>query len=269
MKIGFIGDVVGQPGREILKRHLKRLRGKHSLDLVIANSENVSHGFGLTKKNCEELLGYGIDIMTGGNHSFDKKEILDMFDKYPIIRPMNYPVSTPGKGIIEIEVVGKQVVVLNLMGHYTMPLSDNPFTQIVQVVDELKEKGFKHIILDFHAEATAEKNIIREMLKHNISAIMGTHTHIATDDLKIVDGCCYITDVGLTGCDDSVIGMSSDVPIRRMLTGLGGHLDIPKECSSILQMVVFELDDDGRCIDAKKVKIYDDNPELITQAWVS
>lgn len=268
MKIGFIGDIVGKPGREMLKKHLQNLRSNYGLDLIIANYENVSHGFGLTTKNCEELLSYGIDVMTGGNHSFDKKEIFEMFDKYPIIRPMNYPKNTPGKGLIEVEVIGKKVAILNLMGHYTMPLADNPFTQIIDVVKDIKNSGIKHIILDFHAEATAEKNAIREMLKTEVSAIMGTHTHIATDDLKIIDGCCYITDVGLTGCDDSVIGMSSEVPIKRMLTGLGGHLDIPKECKSILQMVLFELNDEGQCIDAKKVKIYGDNPEIVTPAWV-
>ena len=268
MKIGFIGDVVGKPGRMMLKKHLKKLRAKYSLDLVICNYENASHGFGLTGKNCEELLGYGIDVMTGGNHSFDKKEILDMFNKYPLIRPMNYPKDTAGTGVIEIEVLDTTVAILNLMGHYTMPLSDNPFTKVVEVINDLKLRGIKHIILDFHAEATAEKNAIREMLKCDLSSIMGTHTHVATDDLKIVDGCCYVTDVGLTGCDDGVIGMSSDIPIKRMLTGIGGHLDIPKECKSILQMVLFELNEYGRCIDASKIKIYDNSPELVTKAWV-
>ncbi len=252
----------------MLKKHLKRLQEEHYLDFTIANYENASHGFGMTKKNCEELLGYGIDMMTGGNHSFDKKEILEMFDDYPLIRPMNYPEETAGEGFFKTTILGKDVVVLNLMGHYTMPMVDNPFTMIAKVVKGLKEEGYKHIIIDMHAEATSEKYALLHMLKEDISAIFGTHTHIATDDLQVVDGCCYITDVGLTGCRDGVIGMHPDVPIKRFLTGLGGHFDIVDECKAILQMVVFELDDNGHCIEAKKIKIYDDHPKIVTKAWI-
>ena len=268
MKIGFIGDIVGKPGRLILKRHLKRLQQEHFIDFTIANYENASHGFGLTEKNCIELLGYGIDMMTGGNHSFDKKEILNLFDTYPLIRPMNYPKATPGKGLFKTTILGKDVVILNLMGHYTMPMVDNPFTMITEVVATLKSQGYKHIILDMHAEATSEKHAILHMLKKDVSAILGTHTHVATDDLQVLDGCCYVTDVGLTGCRDGVIGMDSVVPIKRLLTGLGGHFDVPDECKAILQMVVFELDENGRCIDAEKIKIYDDKPKVVTQAWI-
>jgi len=268
VKIGFIGDIVGKPGRLILKRHLKRLQQEHFIDFTIANYENASHGFGLTEKNCIELLGYGIDMMTGGNHSFDKKEILNLFDTYPLIRPMNYPKATPGKGLFKTTILGKDVVILNLMGHYTMPMVDNPFTMITEVVATLKSQGYKHIILDMHAEATSEKHAILHMLKKDVSAILGTHTHVATDDLQVLDGCCYVTDVGLTGCRDGVIGMDSVVPIKRLLTGLGGHFDVPDECKAILQMVVFELDENGRCIDAEKIKIYDDKPKVVTQAWI-
>lgn len=268
MKIGFIGDVVGKPGRLMIKRHLTRLRQEHFIDYMIANYENASHGFGLTEKNCKELLGYGIDMMTGGNHSFDKKEILNLFDTYPLIRPMNYPKETPGKGIYKTIIIGHETVILNLMGHYTMPLVDNPFTMIVEVVARLKDQGFKHIILDMHAEASAEKQALLHMLKDDVSAILGTHTHVATDDLQVRDGCCYVTDIGLTGCRDGVIGMDSTIPVKRFLTGLGGHFDVPDECKSILQMVVFELDDDGRCVGAEKIKIYDDKPKIVTKAWM-
>jgi len=268
MRIGFIGDIVGKPGRLMIKQHLSRLREEHRLDFVIGNYENASHGFGLTQKNADELLGYGIDMMTGGNHSFDKKEILTLFDTYPLIRPMNYPQATPGKGIFQTTVLGREVAILNLMGHYTMPMVDNPFTMITSVVASLKAQGLRHIIIDMHAEASSEKQALLHMLKRDVSAILGTHTHVATDDLSVVDGCCYVTDVGLTGCRDGVIGMESEVPIRRFLTGLGGHFDVPDQCKAIFQMVIFELGDDGRCKDAKKIKIYDDNPAIVTEAWV-
>ncbi len=268
MKIGFIGDVVGKPGRLIIKRHLKRLKEEHSIDFIIANYENASHGFGLTEKNCKELLGYGIDMMTGGNHSFDKKEILNLFDAYPLIRPINYPKETPGRGLYETTILKSKVAIINLMGHYTMPMVDNPFTMIIDVVKKLKKQGIKHIIIDMHAEASSEKQALLHMLKKDVSAILGTHTHVSTDDLQVLDGCCYITDVGLTGCRDGVIGMGSDVPIKRFTTGIGGHFDVPDECKAVFHMAVFELNDNGRCVGAEKIKIYDDMPKIVTEAWI-
>jgi len=268
MRIAFIGDVVGKPGRLMIKRHLKRLKQEHYVDYMIANYENASHGFGLTEKNCIELLGYGIDMMTGGNHSFDKKEILNLFDTYPLIRPINYPKETPGKGLFQTTLLGHEVAIINLLGHYTMPMVDNPFTMITEVVEGLKEQGIKHIIIDMHAEASSEKNALLHMLKNDVSAIVGTHTHVATDDLQVLKGCCYVTDLGLTGCRDGVIGMESTVPIKRFLTGLGGHFDVPDTCKAILQMLVFELDDEGRCVGAEKIKIHDDKPKIVTKAWM-
>lgn len=268
MKIGFIGDVVGKPGRLMIKRHLTRLKQEHFIDYMIANYENASHGFGLTEKNCIELLGYGIDMMTGGNHSFDKKEILNLFDDYPLIRPINYPKETPGTGLYQTTLFGHELAIVNLMGHYTMPMVDNPFTMIVDVVKDLKSQGIRHIVIDMHGEASSEKNALLHLLKKDVSAILGTHTHVATDDLQVEEGCCYVTDVGLTGCRDGVIGMSSEVPIRRFLTGTGGHFNVPDECRSLLQMVVFELDDEGRCVGAEKIKIYDDKPKIVTKAWI-
>ncbi len=268
MKIAFIGDIVGKPGRLMLKRHLKRLQQEHSVDFTIANYENASHGYGLTEKNCKELLGYGVDMMTGGNHSFDKKEILEMFDRYPLVRPLNYPKETAGKGLYRTTLLGHELAVINLMGHYTMPMVDNPFTMIAEEVKKLKEQNIKHIIIDMHAEASSEKNALRQIVKKDVSAIVGTHTHVATDDLQVVDGCCYVTDVGLTGCRDGVIGMEETVPVTRFLTGLGGHYDVPKRCKAILQMLVFELDDNGRCMGAEKIKVYDEKPKIVTKAWM-
>ena len=268
MRVGFIGDIVGKPGRLSIKRHLKKLQQEHSIDYTIANYENASHGFGLTEKNCQELLNYGIDMMTGGNHSFDKKEIFTLFETHPLIRPMNYPKSAPGTGKFETTIVGHNVTILNIMGHYTMPMADNPFTMIVDEVEQLHAQGIKHIIIDMHAEASSEKQALLHMLKSKVSAILGTHTHVGTDDLQIVEGCCYVTDVGLTGCRDGVIGMKEDAPVQRFLTGLGSHFNVADECRALFQMIVFELDEEGRCVDAQKIKIYDDQPKIVTPAWV-
>ena len=256
MKIAFIGDIIGRPGRLMLGKYLKDIREEYKLDFVIANYENVSHGFGMTPKNCKEIMSYGVDAMTGGNHSWDKKEIFEIFDTYPIVRPINYPDSSPGKGVVEVEILGKRVAIISVMGSYTMPMADNPFVKLDSVVEELKKDGVKHIIVDIHAEATSEKLAMLHIIKDRVSALFGTHTHVGTDDLIIADGCCYVTDVGLTGCRDQVIGMDKKIPIKRFMTGLGGHFDIPKKCQEIFQFVLFELDDDGRAIKAEKIRIY-------------
>ncbi len=257
MKLAFIGDIVGKPGRDMVRDYLPKLREEYGLDLVIANYENASHGFGLTKKNCEELLGYGIDVMTGGNHSWDKKDIFLLYKDYPLIRPINYPRKSPGEGLIKVEVLGYSVAIVNVMGHYTMPMVDNPFVMMEETVKELQEEGIIHIIVDIHAEATSEKLAMMQILKKNVSAIFGTHTHVGTDDLAIINGCCYVSDVGLTGCRDGVIGMQKEIPLNRFLTGIGGHYDIAKKCQAIFQFVVFELDEQGRGVKAEKIKIYD------------
>jgi metallophosphoesterase (TIGR00282 family) len=266
MKIGFIGDIVGKPGRLMVGRYLGDLKRELALDFVIANYENASHGFGLTEKNCKELLGYGIDMMSGGNHSFDKKEILGLFESYPLIRPVNYPTATPGKGLFRTTILGREIAVINLMGHYTMPMTDNPFTRIVETIENLESENISHIVIDMHAEASSEKQALLYLLKDRVSAILGTHTHVGTDDLQIVSGCCYVTDVGLTGCRDNVIGMQSDIPVKLFLTGIGGHFDVPDRCKAMLQMVIFDLDGEGRSVNAQKVKLLDSGQTYLTEA---
>ncbi len=267
MKIAFIGDIVGRPGRVMVKEHLAHYKEEYKIDFVIANYENASHGFGLTAKNATELFNAGVDVMTGGNHSWDKKEILHLFDKFELIRPLNYPDSAPGTGSKVYEINGVKLAVINLMGHYTMPLVDNPFTKIEAEVSALEEQGIKNIFIDMHAEATSEKRALLFMLKDRVSGIVGTHTHVSTDDLQIYKDTLYLTDIGLTGCRDNVIGMDAKVPVQKFLTSIGGHFDVPKTCKKILQMVVFELDE-GKCINALKIKRFDDGRELITQAWI-
>ena len=266
MKIAFIGDIVGRPGRVIVKEHLKRFRDEYGIDFVIANYENASHGFGLTPKNAKELFDTGIDVMTGGNHTWDKKEIFGLFDTYEILRPHNYPEGVPGTGCKVYDVAGERLAVLNLMGHYSMPFTDNTFRCAKETVERLKAQGVENIFIDFHAEATSEKRAMMMMLQGEVSGIIGTHTHVGTDDFQICRGTAYMSDMGLTGCRDNVIGMDSKVPIERFLTGLPGRFDVPEKCKKIMQMAVMELDG-GKCINAFKIKQFDDGRMILTEAW--
>lgn len=270
MKIAFIGDIVGRPGRKIVNDKLKKLINEHNIDYVIANGENASHGFGLTVKNCEELMASGIDMITGGNHSWDKKkEMLCLLQSHNVIRPANYPSEVPGDGYKIHNINGVKLAVVNLMGIFAMPQVLNPFTYAIELVDKLIEDGIKHIFIDFHAEASAEKRTLMQILKGKVSAICGTHTHVGTDDLEITNGTFYLSDIGLTGCRDNVIGMDSKIPIKKALTGLGGHFDIPKSCKTIMQIVIIDINEDGKAIDAFKIKLYNNMSEVISKAIIN
>ncbi|MEA3290355.1 MAG: TIGR00282 family metallophosphoesterase [Campylobacterota bacterium] len=270
MKLAFIGDIVGRPGRKIIKQRLSVLKEKYNIDFIIANGENASHGFGLTVKNANELFNCSIDLITGGNHTWDKKkDMLTLLETKPVLRPDNYPQGVPGSGIKIVEVNGTKLAVINLMGMYAMPQVLNPFTHAVEIVDTLKKDGVDHIFVDFHAEVTSEKRVMMQLLKGKVSAVCGTHTHVGTDDLEITDGTFYVTDVGLTGCRDNVIGMDNKVPIQKALTGLGGHFDVPNSCKSIMQVVILDIDENGRAVDGFKVKLYDDKDDMISQAIIN
>jgi metallophosphoesterase (TIGR00282 family) len=267
MKIAFIGDIVGQPGRKMLQEHLLKLKKSQEIDFVIVNYENASHGFGLTMKNCDELFSYGVDVMSGGNHSWDKKDILPLFETRELLRPHNYPQEVAGTGCKTYEVNGEQIAVLNLMGHYGMPYSDNAFRCALSTVEELHERGIKNIFIDFHAEATSEKRGMMMLMQGKVSAIIGTHTHVSTDDFQIAQGTAYLSDIGLTGCRDNVIGMDKKVPLKQFLTGMKGHFDIPKKCKKIMQVAVMSLED-GICTQAYKLKIFDNDTVIKTEAWL-
>jgi metallophosphoesterase (TIGR00282 family) len=268
LKIAFIGDIVGRPGRKIISHHLKNLRDEYGIDCVIANGENASHGFGLTVKNANELFRYGIDVITGGNHTWDKKkDMLVLLEDSRVLRPHNYPDGVPGSGVGIYDINGEKLAVINLMGLYTMPQCENPFNIAKQLVEDLHEQGIKHIFCDFHAEVTAEKRIMFMILKNQISAMCGTHTHVGTDDLQIVDGTFYLSDIGLTGCWDNVIGMDEAIPVKKALTGLGGHFKIPNDCKAILQMAIIDIDENGNASDAFKIKLYNDGQRVISQAY--
>jgi metallophosphoesterase (TIGR00282 family) len=261
MRIAFIGDIVGRPGRTMINTHLKRIKEKYNIDTVIANSENASHGFGVSIKNAKELFSYGIDIMTGGNHSFDKKDImtlLEQFPKYPILRPINYIDEVVGSGIITIKSGGEDLVVINAMGMFSMPYTQNPFPLLKQKIQDLQNDGYKNIFIDFHAEATSEKRAMMMMLKSQVSAIIGTHTHIGTDDLEIYENTAYATDIGLTGCFDNIIGLDEEKPLKRFLNNMPIKYDINNKCRKILQIIIMDISD-GKCENAFKLKAFDEN----------
>lgn len=260
MKILFIGDIVGKVGRKMVATHLKKVREAHNIDIVIANAENSAHGFGITERTAKELIGYGVDLITGGNHTWDKKEIVGLFETLPIIRPLNYPDGVAGSGT---HLFDNGLAVINLMGFFSMGVIDNPFNAITKEVARVKELGAKAIFIDFHAEATSEKNVLLKMLEGEVSAIAGTHTHVGTDDLLIASGTGYVSDVGLTGIRSEVIGMGSSEPIFRFTTGLKNHFKVLDSGKAIFQAVIFEFDG-MRCIDAYKIKAYDNDEPFIS-----
>ena len=267
MRIAFIGDIVGSPGRDMLKSHLPKIRAEYGVDFVIANYENASHGFGLTVKNANEIIGYGVDCMSGGNHTWDKKEVEALFETHEILRPHNYPDEVGGTGCKIYDVAGEKLAVLNLMGHYAMPYTDNAFRCAKESVETLHEQGVKNIFIDFHAEATSEKRAMMRLLQGRVSGIIGTHTHVGTDDFQISCGTAYMTDMGLTGCRDNVIGMDEKVPLKQFLTGLKGHFDIPKKCKKIMQIAIMDFNG-GICESAFKLKIFDEGEVLRSDAWI-
>lgn len=267
MRVAFIGDIVGSHGRDMLKTHLKKIREEYGIDFVVANYENASHGFGLTIKNANEIVGYGVDCMSGGNHTWDKKEITALFDTHEILRPHNYPSDVGGTGCKVYEVAGEKLGVLNLMGHYSMPYTDNAFRCAKNTVESLHADGVKNIFIDFHAEATSEKRAMMMLLQGSVSAIIGTHTHVSTDDFQIANNTAYLTDIGLSGCRDNVIGMDEASPLKQFLTGIKGHFDIPKKCKKILQIAIMDFSD-GKCESAFKLKIFDDGKVIRTDAWI-
>lgn len=240
MRILFVGDVVGRPGRRAL--HLWLEERKKEYDLCIVNGENAAGGFGLTEKIAKKLFSYGADVVTGGNHSFDKKEIYQFIDKYPILRPANYPEGTPGRGFLKIEVCGLKVLVVNLMGRVFMECLDNPFRKFDEIVSQ---NPADVVIVDFHAEATSEKQAFGFYVDGRATAVFGTHTHVQTADLrKLPKGTLFMSDVGMCGALNTVIGMESREGIERFVKQLPVRFSVPKK-PELIQFcgVSFEIND--------------------------
>lgn len=223
----FLGDIAGKPGRLAIKKYLDSLQIDKP-DFIIANAENASHGFGLTRKNYEELLSYGIDCFTSGNHIWDKREIFQYINEADrLIRPINYPENTPGKGFTIIEKNNIKIGIINVLGRTFMQPFDSPWDMTAKAINEIKEIT-PLVFMDIHAEATAEKICIAKYFaKMGVTGIFGTHTHVQTADERIYEGCCaYITDAGFCGDFEGVIGMDYEASVNRLITLIPDRLDV-------------------------------------------
>ena len=256
MKILFIGDIVGHPGRNAVKILLPKLRARHGLDVIIANGENSAGGSGITPDIAEELFGYGVDAITTGDHLWDQKEVMELLQKEErFLRPLNYPSGTPGQGstILKIRDL-PPVAVMNVQGRtFMQPPLENPFTLALDEVKKLRAQT-KIIFVDFHAEATSEKIAFGRFLDGQVSAVVGTHTHVQTADEQILPGgTAYLTDAGFTGPHDGCLGREIEPVIKRFLTGMPQRFEVAKN-RVLLHGAVIEIDDaSGKAVKIQRV----------------
>lgn len=256
MKILFIGDIVGRPGRAAVFRILPDLKKRESIDFIIANGENAADGLGLTPKVAEELFSYGVDILTSGNHIWDKKEIFELMGKDDrILRPANYPAGVRGIGSTIISRAGKKLGVINLSGRVFMKNLECPFRTAGEEMAKLKDSA-EIMVIDIHAEATSEKIALGWYLDGKASAVIGTHTHVQTADERILpQGTAYITDIGMTGARESVIGVKKEIILERFLTQVPVRLEVAKE-DVAFQGALVEVDEgNGRALAIKRINI--------------
>ena len=243
MRILAVGDIVGESGVRKLKEMLPQIKENEKIDFVITNGENSAGGMGITERNFKDIIEAGTDVITMGNHTWGKKDIFNFIDNPKLLRPANYPKGVVGKGMGIYECNGRKIAVMNFIGRVDINiLSENPFIMAKEIKEEIKNK-VDIIIIDFHAEATAEKIAIARYLDGKITALFGTHTHVQTADEQILSkGTAYITDIGMTGPKNSVIGMDVDASIKRFETTLPEKYKLAEgEC--ILSGVIFDIDD--------------------------
>lgn len=243
MKILAVGDIVGRCGLNGLKKCLPEIMQKEKIDFVVVNGENAAEGMGITEKMYREILKLNVDVVTMGNHTWGKKDIFSFIDEKTIVRPANYPENNLGNGYTIIKKKGKKIAVINLIGRVTMGvLSENPFLKAKEIIQKIKPE-VDIIIVDFHAEATAEKIALGYYLDGDATIVFGTHTHVQTADEKILEkGTGYITDIGMTGPQNSVIGMDIDASLKRFETSLPERYKIA-EGKACFNSCMFEVDD--------------------------
>ncbi len=276
LRILFFGDITGRQGRNAVKAYLASLKNDDSApDFVIANIENASHGFGLTKKNYEELMAAGVQCFTSGNHIWDKKDIYEYIQETEnLVRPVNYPKGTPGVGSVIFDVKGFKLAVINALGRVFMPPIDSPWQIVTEEIEKLKNAGVDSIIIDFHAEATAEKICFSKYLakeynqeKGLIKAFIGTHTHVQTADEVIYNKMAYITDAGFCGAEESVIGMEFSTSLKRLSTSLPERYAIAETPIAQINGVEVLIDRDG-ATQIKRINLKVDNSNNESEAVV-
>lgn len=256
MKILAVGDIVGERGLNKLKESLPILKQKEKIDFIIVNGENVAGGMGITKRDFQQILFSGADVVTLGNHTWSKKDIFNFIDDEKLIRPANYPKGVVGKGYNLYNCKNKRIAVINLLGRTNMGiLTENPFLEADNILENIKEKA-DYIVVDFHAEATAEKIAMKYYLDKRVNIIFGTHTHVQTADEEITEnGMAYITDIGMTGPINSVIGMDKKASIKRFVTTLPEKYKIAEgECK--FNSCLFEINDEtGRTDSIRRINL--------------
>ena len=246
MRVLFIGDIVGSPGREIVRDRLADLVSQKQIDLVIANGENSAAGFGITPKIAEELLKNGVEVISGGNHSWDRREIMEFMPHEPrLLRPANFPYGTPGRGMyVGTGKNGMKYAVINLQGRVFLPAIEDPFKTADELLASLLA-DVAFVLVDFHAETTSEKIALGWYLDGRATAVVGTHTHVATADERVLpEGTAYITDVGMTGPHTGVIGMDRAAIVKKFLDALPARFEVAQGDVQ-MNAVVIETDDEG------------------------
>jgi len=257
LKILFIGDIIGRPGRQLVRDFMPRLVDQHMIDLVVANGENAAAGFGLTPDVVSELFDTGIDVLTTGNHVWDKRDGYICLEQEPaVLRPANYPADVPGHGVgVFKTAAGLPVAVVNLEGRVFMNSLDCPFRKADAILRDLGP-GHRIILIDFHAEATSEKGALAAYLDGRVSAVVGTHTHVQTADERVLPGgTAFISDAGMTGARDSVIGIRKELSIQRFLTQMPVRYEIAKK-DPVLCGVVISIDEStGKATGIERVMV--------------
>ena len=264
----FIGDIVGKPGRELVRRGLSALVARHQIDLVIANGENAAAGFGITPDIADDLFAYGVQVITGGNHSWDKKEIFPYMSDHPrLLRPANFPDGAPGRGRVVVQATnGVAVAVINVMGRVFMTALDDPFTGVLDEIAAVRTDA-QIIFVDFHAEATSEKVAMGWHLDGRVTAVVGTHTHVPTADARLLlRGTAYITDVGMTGPHDSVIGVERHAVLQRFLSAMPQRFETAHENPRLNAVIVTADEQTGRATAIERIGLSAHDLEAIIAA---
>ncbi|PTF14475.1 TIGR00282 family metallophosphoesterase [Staphylococcus devriesei] len=261
MRILFIGDIVGKIGREAIAEYLLKIKQAYKPTVSIVNAENAAHGKGLTEKIYKQLLRDGVDFMTMGNHTYGQREIYEFIDDAKrMVRPANFPSEAPGVGMRFIQINDIKLAIINLQGRSFMQDIDDPFKKADQLIEEA-QKETDYIFVDFHAETTSEKNAMGWYLDGRASVMVGTHTHIQTSDERVLpNGTGYITDVGMTGYYDGILGINRDEVIERFITSLPQRHVIPNDGRSVLSGVIIDLDKEGKTKHIERILINDDHP---------